>query len=197
MVTVCNDDTGIIDKYGSLMLPVRMTLEDGSGNSMFPRQCTTNWKVREIRRWLQAHRNGEKVEQWLGITLDEVTRMKPSGVQYISNEYPFIEMIDRPWTRGMVMCWLQDNDLEIPVKSSCVFCPYHDRATWRKIKLSSNGDWRKALEVDEAIRDKRPGYKCYLIPQRIPLAEADFRNEEDHGQLSLWDTEECEGMCFL
>lgn len=168
----------------------------GDESGQLRRQCTHDWKIMPIRRWLQANRDGEKIEQWLGITLDEVARMKPSRVQYISNEYPFIEYLDRPWTRGMVIKWLVENGLEVPVKSSCVFCPYHDRGTWREIKLSGNGDWQKVLEVDEAIRDKRPGYKCYLAAQRIPLANVDFRSEEDHGQLSLWG-EECEGMCFL
>jgi hypothetical protein len=173
------EDDGVWVAYSS---PIMISAEHGQ----LRRSCTQRWKVAPIRRWLQANRNGERVEQWIGITLDEVGRMKSSDVQYISNEYSFIEMLDRPWTRGMVMRWLQDNGLEIPVKSSCVICPFHDKATWREIKMSSNGDWHKALEADEVIRDKRPGYKCYLSAERIPLAEVDFRNEEDMGQLSLW-----------
>jgi hypothetical protein len=136
------------------------------------------------------------VEQWLGITLDEIQRMKPSRVKYITNRYPFIEMFDPPLRRGMVIQWLRDNGLDVPVKSACVFCPYHDKETWRQIKLSGNGDWRKATQVDEAIRHKRPGYVAYVAAERRPLAEIDFRNQEDHGQLTLW-SEECEGMCFL
>ena len=97
---------------------------------------------------------------------------------------------------GNLSQWLQDNDLEIPVKSSCIFCPYHDRATWREIQSSGNGDWEKAVKVDEAIREKRPGYLCYLTATRKPLVDCDFRSQEDHGQLTLWD-EECSGMCFL
>lgn len=180
----------------STFLPAYHTYPDGRMSGQFNRQCTNEWKIRPIRQWLQVNRDRQPVETWLGITLDEIGRMKEASVRYITNTYPFIEMLDRPWTRGMVMRWLQDNRLEIPVKSSCVFCPYHDRATWREIKLSGNGDWQKALEVDEAIRKKRPGYICYLIADRIPLAEADFRSPEDHGQLNLWG-EECSGMCFL
>lgn len=185
------------DATASVMIPAFTAWENGESSGQLRRQCTHDWKIMPIRRWLRANGHASNIEQWLGITLDEVQRMKPSGVQYITNAYPFIEMLDRPWTRGMVMRWLQDNDLEIPAKSACVFCPYHDRAGWREIKMSGNGDWQKALEVDESIRDKRPGYQAYLIPDRIPLHEADFRNEADHGQLSLWDSEECEGMCFL
>ena len=161
-----------------------------SGWGMLRRQCTSEWKIAPIRRWLQANRDGVQVSTWLGITFDEVLRMKPSHVKYNINVYPFIEMLGRPWKRSDVIHWLRDNDLEIPVKSSCVFCPYHDRATWREIQQSDNGDWQKALEVDRAIRDKRPGYKCYLTAQRKPLDQCDFRSQEDHGQLTLWDAEE-------
>jgi len=179
-----------------MMIPVFQMFSDGPGG-MIPRQCTGHWKIRPIKRWLQASRNGQTVEQWLGITLDEVLRIKPSGVKYITNAYPFVEHLDRPWTRGMVIKWLVENGLEVPVKSACVFCPYHARADWREIQLSGNGDWEKALAVDWAIRNKRPGYKCFLTNARKPLEECDFRSQEDHGQMTLWDEEECSGMCFL
>lgn len=63
---------------------------------MLNRSCTQRWKIAPIHRWLQANRNGEQVEQWLGITLDEVGRMTTSNVGYVDLKYPFIEMLDRP-----------------------------------------------------------------------------------------------------
>ncbi len=177
-------------------IPAFATYDDGRPSGMLRRQCTYDWKIAPMRRWLQKRRKKKTVEQWIGITLDEVQRMKPSDVKYQQNRYPFIEDLDRPWTRHMVMRWLRDNDLEIPVKSSCVFCPFHDRATWREIKVHSPIDWRKAVRVDDDIRERRPGYICYLIKARIPLPQYDFSNEQDRGQMTLWD-EECEGMCFL
>jgi len=166
------------------------------GEGMLFRTCTDRWKVRPIQKWLRKnYPDVSKFEKWLGITLDEIGRLKQSRGREIFI-YPFIELLDRPWTRGMVMRWLLDNDLEIPVKSSCVFCPYRDMETWREIKRSGNGDWTKAIKADRAIRDMKPDYKCYLTRQCIPLEDVDFRNEEDHGQLSLWG-EECSGMCFL
>lgn len=199
VMTVKNERTNTVDNWTAtgLMIPAYTRYEDGMPSGMLRRQCTHDWKIGPIRRWFQANRNGESVEMWLGITLDEVARMKPSDVQYIIHAFPFIEMLDRPWMRGMVMRWLQENGLEIPVKSACVFCPFHNRADWREIKLSTNGDWQKVIEIDETIRHKRPGYVCYLSPERKPLADIDFRNEGDHGQLRLWDNEECSGMCFL
>jgi len=76
-------------------------------------------------------------------------------------------------------------------------CPYRDRATWQKIKMSGNGDWQKAVEADEAIRHKCLGYTCYVSNQRKPLGECDFSSQEDHGQMAMWEAEECSGNCFL
>jgi len=183
-------------RTNSTFIPAFTSWPAGDSSGMLRRQCTGEWKIRPIRRWIQEHRDGQMVETWLGITLDEVTRMRQADVQYVVNRFPFVEYLDRPWTRMMVMQWLERNGLEIPVKSSCVFCPYHDRATWREIRAAGNGDWERAVAVDEAIRNKREGYLCYVHRNRVPLAEVDLRDETDHGQLTLWD-EECEGMCFL
>jgi hypothetical protein len=196
VVTVNDARKTVLDRWGGMMLPAYSTWADGRPSGMMRRQCTGDWKIAPIKRWVQKNRKGKSVEMWIGITLDEWDRMRTSNVKYIENVYPFMDVLDRPWARGKVMRWLQENNLEIPVKSSCAFCPYHDHATWREIKLSDNGDWERALVVDRAIRDKRPGYKCYLHAQRIPLEEIDFRNEQDHGQLELW-SKECSGMCFL
>lgn len=175
------------------------TLENETGKrGMLRRSCTQRMKIAPMRRWVQAHRNGAQVEKWMGITLDEIERMRgDSGVKYIDLAYPFIEQLDRPWTRGMAMRWLVENKLEVPVRSSCYFCPYHNRQAWRDIQLADSGDWERAIAVDEAIRHKRPGYTCYLTAERKPLVECDFRSQEEHGQLTLWEAEECSGMCFL
>lgn len=198
VVTVWGRRTGSVEKWHTkgVMIPAYTTYDDGTPSGVLRRQCTHDWKIAPIRHWLQKHRDGQKVEQWLGITLDEVQRMKPSRVKYIVNRHPFIDMLDHPWRRGEVIQWLHDNDLDIPVKSSCTFCPYHDNATWREMQLSGNGDWTNAVKVDKTIRNKRPGYTAYVARQRQPLEDIDFRSEEEHGQLSLWD-EECDGYCFL
>lgn len=171
----------------------------GDLSGMLRRQCTGDWKIAPIRRWLRTEGIKPKpgaVEMWLGITLDESARMKQADVKYIVNRFPFIEMFDSPWYRWQAVRWLQGQGLEVPLKSSCIICTYQDQSTWRERKLADNGDWEKAVVVDETIRHKRPGYVCYLHRECIPLSEVDFRSERDHGQLSLWD-EECEGYCDL
>ena len=169
----------------------------GESAGMYRRSCTQRWKIAPMRRWLQQNRGDERIQQWIGITLDEWTRMRESDVGYIDNYYPFMEL-DPPWSRLKVMQWLNDSGLEIPVKSSCVFCPFHDRATWREISMNGSGDWAAALEMDRLIRQKRirNGYVGYVHSDRLPLDQVDLRNEQDHGQLELWGGE-CTGNCFL
>jgi len=154
------------------------------------RQCTGRWKIEPMRRWLQAHREGRPVEQWIGISLDEFQRMKPSDVKYITNRWPLIE---RRMTRLDCIQWLDRHGLEVPPKSACTFCPYHSTAEWRRIKATPE-DWREAVEVDRAIRKARPPYDLFVHPARIPLEDVDLRTEQERGQLSLWDNE-CTGIC--
>ena len=197
VVTVKATRTDVIKQFAAgkgTMIPARTTWPDGTPSGLLRRQCTDDWKRIPIRRWIRA--NGGTADLWLGITLDEVTRMRESDVKYIAYRYPYLDMLDRRWRRGDVVRWLQEQGLEVPPKSACVFCPYHNRAGWRDIKLHGNGDWQRAIEVDEAIRHARPGFVAYLAHELKPLAEVDFSNEQDHGQLELWG-EECEGTCFL
>lgn len=167
------------------------TATDSEKGGMLRRQCTESWKIRPMRKWLQANRNGRPVEQWIGISLDEFQRMKDSDVKYITHRWPLIE---RRMTRADCIAWLWRNGLPHIPKSSCVFCPYHRPQAWREMKESSNGDWQKAIEVDEAIRKVRPPYDLFLHPSRKPLRLVDFSTAEERGQLSLWN-EECTGIC--
>jgi hypothetical protein len=183
-------------KKESTFLPAYTTWEDGRPSGMMRRQCTDEWKRVPLRRWFQANRAGRTVQQWIGITLDEWQRMRDSDVQYITNGYPFIDL-SPAWKRTDAIRWLLDNGLEVPPKSRCVFCPFQRDADWRECKLTGNGDWTKAIEVDRQIRHKRPGYVAYLHRSCIPLENVDLRNAQDHGQLTLWDEEECTGTCFL
>lgn len=155
------------------------------------RQCTREWKIQPIRRWLQANRSGNSVEQWLGISLDEAERMKPSDVKYITCRWPLIE---RRMTRNACIAWLARHDLEVPVKSSCVFCPYHNRRTWNDMKDENGTDWQKAVEVDEAIRNARNPYKLFVHRDLIPLTA--ISTPKENGQLEMF-SEECSGYCFL
>lgn len=173
---------------GFLKIPA-FTEVDGV-RQILPRQCTTEWKIAPVRRWLQANRNKQPVEQWIGISLDELERMRYSDVKYITNRYPLFE---KRITRVACQLWLEKYGIEVPPKSACVFCPYHNKAGWVKTRAVPK-DWRRAVAMDEHIRDMRVGRKNYLSYYLKPLTELDFTTQEENGQMNFFD---CSGTCWL
>lgn len=180
---------GAFNDYRGVYIPAYTT--DGKTDGQLRRQCTGDWKIAPMRRFFQSVRNGEPVELWLGITMDEVQRMKPADVKYITNRWPLIEM---GMTRHDCINWLNKNNLDVPMRSACVFCPYHRTNEWINIKNRGNGDWSNAVRHDEAIRKIRPPFDLFVHPARIPLVAVDLRTAEEKGQMRLWD-DECSGLC--
>ena len=190
-VVVVDDSEAAKHIYTGEMIPAYTQNNGSSGQAI--RSCTQRWKIAPLRRWLQANRNGKQVEMWLGISLDEVQRMKESNVKYIRNVYP---LIDRRMSRHDCKLWLERHGLQVPPRSACVFCPFHSRAEWRNLRDNAPLDWEKAKYIDRKIRNARPPYDLFLTDQRVPLEQADLDSETDKGQLSLWDNE-CEGVCGI
>lgn len=177
----------------SVIIPAFTTNTAKYKAGMLRRQCTQRWKVSPMRQWFRKNiRKGERVELWLGISLDEIERQKPSNVKYITHHFPLLE---KRMTRKDCIRYLTDHGIEVPVKSSCVFCPYHNRAAWKELYQNGNGDWSKAVAVDNAIRNSRPGFNLFVHPSRKPLEQIaqaiDAQPEFD------FESEECEGACFL
>lgn len=178
-------------KTGGLFLciPAFIKNQDGT-SSITARQCTTKWKIVPMRRWEQKNRNGQPIEQWIGISLDEVERMRLSDVKYITHRWPLIE---KRMTRLACINWLEKNGLEVPPKSACVFCPFHNIASWRRTKAVPK-DWARAIELDEFIRFYNPPFEHYLTNRLVPLAELDLSTPEENGQMNFFD---CSGTCWL
>jgi hypothetical protein len=170
------------------------------GKAAIRRQCTPHWKVRPIRRWtmlemrrLHIRRTAGAVEQWIGISLDEIQRIHPSGVKYVINRFP---LVDLRMTRKDCEAWLTAHGLQIPVKSSCTFCPYHSREVWKRLQAEGGPDWAEAVSVDEAIRHSRERCDLFVHRDRVPLVEIGTLPDGVE-QPGLFDQEECSGSCFL
>jgi hypothetical protein len=164
---------------------------------MVRRQCTSEYKIQVVKqkvRELMGIEKGKRMkpcEMWLGITMDEASRMKESQMYNITYKYPLIDLRLR---RSDCISFFKKNDYPIPMKSSCIFCPYHSDKFWKDLKSEGNGVWDLAVEVDEAIRDaSKRGLndKLFLHRTCLPLDQVQFADQQD-----LWD-EECEGYCGL
>lgn len=166
-----------------------------SETGILRRQCTREYKLDVIRRALRAEGYGpaRPVDQWIGISLDEIMRMKPSRVAWTRSCWP---LIDRRITRQGCLAWLRGRGYPEPGKSACIGCPYHSDAVWREMRTERPGEWADAIAVDHAIRHlPMLEGQAYLHPQRVPLDEVDLRTPEDHGQEVFDFSDECDGMC--
>lgn len=172
---------------------------------MLPRQCSKEYKVRVIGKKVrdmlglapkERGPKGKHVEQWIGISTDEMQRMKDSEQPFVQNRWPLIE---KNISRRQCLEWMEAKGFPKPAKSACIFCPYHDMAQWRDMKANRPADWARAVAFDHAIR---PGFhgmegEAFLHRQRVPLDEVDLSTAEERGQgeFEFSFQQECEGMC--
>lgn len=169
-----------------------------SNGGMGRRQCTNEYKiqpiikkVRELVGLKKSERAGKDihVEQWIGISLDEIQRMKMAQQKWITHRWPLIELRMNRWD---CIAWFNKyypgRELE---KSSCIACQYHSNDEYRNLKPE---EFEEACQFDEKIRHAREMNNLQFIhSDRIPLREVDLSTPADHGQLSFMD--ECDGMC--
>lgn len=174
-------------------MPFHITTQ-GQRPGMLRRQCSSEYKIKPIRtklREIQERPKPGSVEMWLGISLDEIARMRPSSVKWITSRFPLVE---KRMTRWDCIRWLDHRGYKVPNRSSCIGCPYHSRQVWADMKTTDPKSWQEAVEFDAAIR-KLPGLigECYLHRSCTPLPEVHLSGDGQM-ELQLW-SDECEGIC--
>jgi hypothetical protein len=156
------------------------------------RQCTADYKINPLRKYLQQIRNHKRIRLWIGISLDEIERMSNSNVKYIEHYYPLIE---NRISIDTIKNWYSQNGLLEPGKSACLICPFHSNNYWTLFKKQFPTEFQKACDFDDKIRNyPKLKHSAYLSSQRIPLRDIDFTQEA-----SLFPEliEECQGLCGL
>lgn len=175
---------------------------DGS-RGIIRRQCTSDFKIdpieRKVRELLglkfrQRWPRTAVLEQWIGISLDEKIRCKPSSRRAIRSRWPLIE---KRMSRSDCLLWIERKGYPVPPKSACTFCPYRSDVAWRHLRDTDAAGWAQAIEVDEAIRDRFSSQisgQLYLHDSLRALAEIDLSTAGERGQTDLF-LDECQGMC--
>jgi len=88
---------------------------------MLKRQCTREYEVQPLQRYLYGRYPQERIGLMLGISVDEYRRMRDSSAARIEHVYP---LVDRRLTRWQCREIVERAGLAVPWKSSCWFCPY-------------------------------------------------------------------------
>jgi hypothetical protein len=191
--------------YISTGIPV-YTVEDGLGKGIGKRQCTRTFKVEPVVKKCRellglrrvTKRHGELVEMWIGISYDELDRMKPSRARWIRSAWP---LVDRGMTRADCLAWMAGHDYPEPPRSACVFCPFRDDDSWLALTQAERdeaADKEQRLQTAYAATSFRS--VPYLHDSRMPLPLVKFqpgRPNMFRDQLTLTSKfrNECEGMC--
>lgn len=201
------DDLIASSKTGVRVANPPLFLKTPTSDGMLFRQCTSDYKIAPIHKklremiGLKPRQRAPKevvVEQWLGISQDEIQRMKMSRDKWVENRWPLIEM---RMSRIHCLQWMENNGYnELPKKSACTFCPYHDNQTWAKMRDEDPVSWADAVEVDHAIRNginsTTPGNQMFLHRSRVPLDQVDLSDPAED-QLGFSFMDECDGYCGI
>lgn len=162
---------------------------DGKQGKLW-RQCTQDYKIRPTRRAAKKLMKAEgkrKMTLLLGFAYEEFDRMAPSGVQYISHEYPLIDM---KLTTEDCVRELQDRGFS-PVKSACIGCPFRSHTSWQRMKATDPESFNEAVDFDAKIRGFGK-YPTYVHKSLKALDEA----VQDVGDGSKDNfVEACSGPC--
>ena len=187
---------------GKINIPVHIKHEAGGGGINL-RQCTAKFKIEPIQRKQRELIGLAKGQRWkpengeiinlMGISLDEIQRVKDSPIKFIKNKYP---LLDLRMKRTDCLAWLNEHGYSAP-RSACIGCPYHSNKEWRRIK-ENPVEWADAVEFDKELRkiNTKIRGEMYLHTSKVPLDQVDLRTEEERGQGTLFDME-CEGMCGI
>lgn len=175
---------------------------DGS-QGMGRRQCTSEYKVKVVQKETRERLGYKKgahckhqVEMVLGISLDEVQRMRDNPTPWMDNSYPLIDILE--WDRQDCINYINSLEIGSPPKSACYICPYRNNDSWKKLKRDEPDSFNLAVEFEKNMQAKdrsKPGeYRGtpFLHRSCLPLDEIDFDSFEPNPPLFGND---CEGMC--
>lgn len=182
------------EKMTSCGFPAFVLNPDGT-QGLMSRQCTRDFKSdpveKETTKQMREHGSKRSV-RWLGISLDEISRVKDPRRSTVDHRYPLIEL---RMNRGDCLAWMQKHGFPEPPRSACTFCPYKRNEEWRRL---SQEEFNAAVAFERELQGTHANGSLVGVPwlhrSMKPLDQVDLSTEEERGQLNMFNNE-CEGMC--
>ena len=178
------------DRMG-VQIPVRL-----SNGAPARRHCTVDYKIKVLDKWQREHGASEDNPAivGLGISVDEMQRMRTSQEAERVIVYPLVEM---RLTRGDCAGIIRAAGLPVPPKSSCWFCPYRTRTEWQRMRHEEPELFGKAIEMERSMsrRMEAQGEGKVTMHSKGMLSQI----TDDTVQLPLGEPEDsCEsGYCMV
>lgn len=168
----------------------------GEQLGMGRRQCTNEYKLRPIKEQVRERLGYPHpapiprsvfAEQYIGISRDEIGRVKDSGLRYLRSLFPLLDLDGAAdgrlgWTRSDCDRYLRSHGFPNVPKSACVGCPFHGNRQWRDMRDNRPGEWADAVAFDHALRavPRADGIREFLHVSRVPLDEAPIDRVSAH-----------------
>lgn len=179
-ITVAGHDMATVDLRsgnGDFLMPMF------TASGKLPTFCSTEWKRRVVHRKLREL--GVKAcRLWIGISVDEIGRAKPSGVGWIVHRWPLLMEI--PMRRAECIALVKKAGLPEPPRSSCWCCPHRQNDEWRALPPE---EFKKAVALEAEIRAVDP--ELFLHRDRVPLSEVNLTEKKEANLFG-----ECDGYCW-
>lgn len=193
--------------YAKTLIPAFIKNADGTKGIM-GRKCTYDYKVMEITKkakelaGIKRAQKNVTVTQWIGISWDEMQRMKDSRLDWCYMRWPLIE---RRMTREDCIAWMAENGYPRPPRSACFYCPFHSNDEWRRMKEQDPLDFQSAVRFEKDLQrtmsmtggNSLMNGVPFLHSSLVPLDQVDLLTDIEKGQGVFDFQSECEGMCGI
>lgn len=150
-----------------------------------PQFCSNEWKARVVHRWMRKQ-GVQSAKMWMGISIDEMRRVRQSRLGWIENYYPLIYL---RMNRSSCVKAVRDIGWPDAPRSACWMCPNAGDREWIEMKNASPNDFEMAVAFERELRLRQP--EVTLHPSGKTLDTIDFGER----QMTIGDS--CDGMCFV
>lgn len=155
---------------------------------------TKNKMPKDLDGWNEMQ-DDALVEMWIGISMDEAIRAKPSRVPWIRNTWPLLEARK---SRDGCLAWLKANGFPVAPRSACKKCPFHGDEEWAMQtpeEFAESVEYERQMQLAARSQEALTGIP-FLHESCKPLDQIDFKKLASSGkaQLNMFGNE-CEGLC--
>ena len=175
----------LVNIHGTILLP-GFTKQSGSVGKI-DGFCSNEWKQRVGMRYLRSL-GIESCRMWMGISIDEMSRVRTPVVQWVQLFYPLIFEIPMRRHRCADLIRAEGWSGAIP-HSACKMCANMSDSEWIQMKTDYPQDFEDACRIEEEIREHDKDF--WFHPSCVPLSEVDFT-----AQSTMFSDRGCTSGCF-
>lgn len=170
---------------GTILLPGYTTQSGSVGKlSAF---CSRYWKVDVAERFMRS-RGVESARNWIGISLDEMRRVRRQHRKWLELYYPLIFTV--PMRRNECVELIRSTGWDKPIPhSACKMCSNMRDDEWIDMKTNYPEDFAYAVMKESEVRANDPHF--WLHPACVPLDQVDFT-----AQHTMFADRGCTTGCF-